>query len=103
MLQVAVTQIRREAERIQRQMQKEVWCHPLDAILHTALLRSHVHMLDDEVNVDWRLQEAELRACTFKPQTKKLPAYISRMAASHRARKAAGTALGDRTSSQDWM
>lgn len=68
--QVAATQIRREAERIQRQMQKE---------------------------------EAELKACTFKPQTKKLPAYISRMAASHRARKAAGTASDDRGSSQDWM
>jgi hypothetical protein len=44
------------------------------------------------------LQEEELRACTFKPHTKKLPAYISRMAASHRSRKHIHAMQPDRTS-----
>lgn len=45
-----------------------------------------------------QLQEEELRACTFKPHTKKLPAYISRMAPGHRSRKQTSTMQPSRTS-----
>lgn len=40
--------------------------------------------------------------CTFKPKTKKLPAYIGRMAASYQVKKAVGSGRA-RSGSQDWM
>lgn len=89
--------MRREAERVQRQMQKEV----MSAVVNHGVTQSVLSMISLFVQTlrhVLRLQEEELRACTFKPHTKKLPAYISRMAASHRSRKHSNPAQPSRTS-----
>jgi nucleotidyltransferase/DNA polymerase involved in DNA repair len=94
---VAATQVRREAERVQRQMQKEVSDLINHDVAHSVETLMNLCMqISSQVVI--RLQEEELRACTFKPHTKKLPAYISRMAASHRSRKHMNMPQPNRTS-----